>query len=218
MKSFTGSGQCDFQHIRFAVTKVCFPLLPVCHSLPQVCHSLTPVCYSLRSVCYSLTPVCYSLRSVCYSLTPVCYSLCSVCVSLTLRKRKSVRRKLIRLWSYCITTGKQVIRCVFGCKRSHRKYGRTEKYNKLLQRSNTLPVQCNKLGRMYRTIIPMNRNKKKCGGQEVATLIHNRLMDEGMHEVQFDASKLSSGVYFYRISASSNERNFVEVEKMVLMK
>jgi len=43
-------------------------------------------------------------------------------------------------------------------------------------------------------------------------------MDEGEHEVQFDASKLSSGVYFYRITASSNQRNFVEVKKMMLLK
>ncbi|MBS4029127.1 MAG: T9SS type A sorting domain-containing protein [Ignavibacteriales bacterium] len=57
-------------------------------------------------------------------------------------------------------------------------------------------------------------------GQEVATLIHNRLMDEGMHEIQFDASKLSSGVYFYRLSSTSVESNetISLVKKMVLMR
>ncbi|MBS4027792.1 MAG: T9SS type A sorting domain-containing protein, partial [Ignavibacteriales bacterium] len=55
-------------------------------------------------------------------------------------------------------------------------------------------------------------------GQEVATLLNNETLESGQHEVQFDASKLSSGVYFYRIAASNNERNFVEVKKMVLMK
>jgi len=55
-------------------------------------------------------------------------------------------------------------------------------------------------------------------GQEVATLLNNEELESGQHEIQFDASKLSSGVYFYRIAASTNERNFVEVKKMVLMK
>jgi len=43
-------------------------------------------------------------------------------------------------------------------------------------------------------------------------------MEEGEHEIQFDAKGLTSGVYFYRITAFTNERNFVEVKKMVLMK
>ncbi|MBS4028269.1 MAG: T9SS type A sorting domain-containing protein [Ignavibacteriales bacterium] len=51
-------------------------------------------------------------------------------------------------------------------------------------------------------------------GQEVATLIHNRLMDEGKHEVEFDASNLESGMYFYRLEASG----FVETKKLVLTK
>ncbi|MBS4029362.1 MAG: T9SS type A sorting domain-containing protein, partial [Ignavibacteriales bacterium] len=55
-------------------------------------------------------------------------------------------------------------------------------------------------------------------GQEVATLLNNEAMEEGAHEIQFDANALTSGVYFYRITASTNERNFVEVKKMVLMK
>jgi len=55
-------------------------------------------------------------------------------------------------------------------------------------------------------------------GQEVATLLNNEELESGQHEVQFDASSFSSGVYFYRITASTNERNFVEVKKMMLMK
>ena len=51
-------------------------------------------------------------------------------------------------------------------------------------------------------------------GQEVATLINNETMEEGMHEIQFDASRLSSGVYYYRLQAGA----FTEVKKMVLMK
>ena len=50
-------------------------------------------------------------------------------------------------------------------------------------------------------------------GEEVATLI-NREMNAGFQSVNFDASNLSSGLYFYRISAS----NFLDVKKMLLLK
>jgi hypothetical protein len=50
-------------------------------------------------------------------------------------------------------------------------------------------------------------------GQEVGTLI-NQIVPAGNHEVQFDASGLSSGVYFYTLSAG----NFIESKKMTLMK
>ena len=40
-------------------------------------------------------------------------------------------------------------------------------------------------------------------GREVTTLINNETMEEGMHEIQFDASRLSSGVYYYRLQAGT---------------
>jgi len=57
-------------------------------------------------------------------------------------------------------------------------------------------------------------------GQEVATLLNNEAMEEGEHEIQFDASKLTSGVYFYRLTSTSIENNTTTslVKKMVLMK
>lgn len=55
-------------------------------------------------------------------------------------------------------------------------------------------------------------------GEEVATLLNNEAMEEGLHEVQFDASRLSSGVYFYRLTSASESKTFVDVKKMVLMK
>ncbi len=50
-------------------------------------------------------------------------------------------------------------------------------------------------------------------GEKVATLVNNN-MKAGSYEVNFDASQLSSGVYFYSIDAS----NFKAVRKMMLMK
>jgi formylglycine-generating enzyme required for sulfatase activity len=50
-------------------------------------------------------------------------------------------------------------------------------------------------------------------GQQVA-LLQNGEQDAGYHEVKFDASGLSSGVYFYRIEAGS----FVETRKLLLLR
>jgi hypothetical protein len=50
-------------------------------------------------------------------------------------------------------------------------------------------------------------------GQEVATLIEGE-QEPGRYNVNFDASGLPSGVYFYRLEAG----NFVEQKKMILIK
>ena len=50
-------------------------------------------------------------------------------------------------------------------------------------------------------------------GQELITLIDQN-MESGEHTINFDASKLNSGVYFYRLDAGS----FSEVKKMTLIK
>jgi hypothetical protein len=50
-------------------------------------------------------------------------------------------------------------------------------------------------------------------GREVTTLI-NKVEEAGYKSVNFDASKLPSGVYFYRIQAGS----FVQTNKMLLMR
>ena len=57
-------------------------------------------------------------------------------------------------------------------------------------------------------------------GEEVAKLV-NETKQIGNYEVSFDATNLSSGIYFYRIQAVPTGRqagNFVETKKMVLMK
>jgi hypothetical protein len=50
-------------------------------------------------------------------------------------------------------------------------------------------------------------------GREVATLV-NEVKEPGRYTVEFDASSLSSGVYFYRLSAGQ----YVECRKMIVMK
>ncbi len=57
-------------------------------------------------------------------------------------------------------------------------------------------------------------------GQEVATLIDNEEMMYGAESVTFDASNLSSGIYFYRLVAKGIETGATTqlMKKMVLMK
>jgi len=50
-------------------------------------------------------------------------------------------------------------------------------------------------------------------GREVATLV-NTVKSAGRYEANFDASVLSSGVYFYRMESG----DFVDVKKMLLIK
>ncbi len=50
-------------------------------------------------------------------------------------------------------------------------------------------------------------------GQEVQTLV-NEVQNAGMHQVVFDASRIASGMYFYRVSAGNN----VTTKKMMLVK
>jgi hypothetical protein len=50
-------------------------------------------------------------------------------------------------------------------------------------------------------------------GNEVATLV-NEEKPAGSYEVKFDAAGLSSGIYFYKLSAGS----LVETKKMILLR
>ena len=55
-------------------------------------------------------------------------------------------------------------------------------------------------------------------GEKVADVV-NAEFDIGSHEVSFNASSLTSGVYFYTISISGNDgSSFVESKKMMLLK
>ena len=50
-------------------------------------------------------------------------------------------------------------------------------------------------------------------GNEVAELVNGQ-KEPGYYEVEFDASKLSSGIYLYKIEAG----NFIATKKLILMK
>jgi hypothetical protein len=50
-------------------------------------------------------------------------------------------------------------------------------------------------------------------GREVQTLVNNRQV-AGSHSVAFNASRLTSGIYFYRMQC----RNFMQTKKFVLLK
>jgi hypothetical protein len=57
-------------------------------------------------------------------------------------------------------------------------------------------------------------------GRELELLVNDE-QEAGYYEINFDASKLSSGIYFYRIQALPTGRqagSFIETKKMVLMK
>jgi SdrD B-like protein/type IX secretion system substrate protein len=62
-------------------------------------------------------------------------------------------------------------------------------------------------------------------GQEIARLFENQVLDAGNQDVDFDATALPSGVYFYRLTAQSLDdegvasgQTFTQVKKMMLIK
>ncbi len=54
-------------------------------------------------------------------------------------------------------------------------------------------------------------------GREVKTLVNGNI-NAGYYKADFNASGLPSGIYFYRVNASSGSQNFERVFKMILVK
>jgi len=54
-------------------------------------------------------------------------------------------------------------------------------------------------------------------GREVKTLV-NETRTAGYHTMEFNASSLSSGTYFYRLIANVNSKDFISTKKFVLVK
>ncbi len=58
-------------------------------------------------------------------------------------------------------------------------------------------------------------------GERVATVLNNAAFDQGEQTVEFNASAISSGVYFYRMTALAQKgvgATFTDVKKMLLLK
>jgi|GEM_PF-4922270 len=53
-------------------------------------------------------------------------------------------------------------------------------------------------------------------GREVSSILQNEELEEGEYEFDFDATKLSSGVYFYKLSADNGKFN--SIRRMLLLK
>jgi len=54
-------------------------------------------------------------------------------------------------------------------------------------------------------------------GREVAVLV-NTLQSSGDYEIHFDASRLSSGVYAYRIQVNTNANQYADTKRFVVAK
>ncbi|MBS4029162.1 MAG: zinc-dependent metalloprotease [Ignavibacteriales bacterium] len=57
-------------------------------------------------------------------------------------------------------------------------------------------------------------------GQEVATLLNDEEREDGLHEIEFNATNLSSGLYYYRVSGTTLDegKHFSSSKKMMLLK
>ena len=54
-------------------------------------------------------------------------------------------------------------------------------------------------------------------GKEVMTMV-NEFKNPGRYELVFNGSELSSGVYYYKITASGDGKEFTDIKKMILVK
>jgi len=63
-------------------------------------------------------------------------------------------------------------------------------------------------------------------GEEIGTLVGNEFLDEGSWEYDFDAARLSSGIYIYQLTVQTQgdpdegtgPQSYREVKKMLLLK
>jgi hypothetical protein len=68
---------------------------------------------------------------------------------------------------------------------------------------------------MFLLLCKKNRVKDRMLLYKHQTDLNKEEIEEGQHEIEFDASNLSSGVYFYRLSVGSLSGQVVEEGKNV---
>jgi hypothetical protein len=113
-----------------------------------------------------------------------------------------VNPQYFRYWNYNThTTGVQKIEGV------PLTYGLDQNYPNPFNPSTTINYSIPVSGRVTMRIFNVL-------GQVIATLVNGDMQNAGKYQVTFDASRYSSGVYFYRIEAGT----FSAVKKMMLLK
>jgi hypothetical protein len=86
------------------------------------------------------------------------------------------------------------------------KFGLMQNYPNPFNPSTTIKYELPKSSDVRVSVIDML-------GREVSVLVDER-REAGIHEVKFDASALSSGVYFYRLQAE----DFTQTRRLLLMR
>ncbi len=79
-------------------------------------------------------------------------------------------------------------------------------FNPVTKIDYNLPYDCNVILKLY-----------DITGREIVTLV-DKTETAGYYTVQFDASKLSSGTYFYRIKTNDGQNNYEMTKRMLLIK
>jgi len=92
-------------------------------------------------------------------------------------------------------------------KTSKESFSLKENYPNPFNPATTIKFEINKANRITLEVFNVN-------GQKVAILINNELISPGIKEVTFDGSDLSSGIYFYTLSAGE----YKDTRRMLLIK
>ncbi len=112
----------------------------------------------------------------------------------------------VALWTYTWIGNKWTVTAVDNQKQTVNNYKLAQNYPNPFNPSTTIQYSIVQPGKVALKVYDVL-------GREVATLV-NQYQSSGNYTVNFDASKLSSGVYFYQIQAGS----FQSVKKMMLLK